>query len=196
MAFACQAFSYYGITAWLPSLLADEEGLSRAAAGVSSSLFQVLAIVGAFAVPALVAWWGRPSLVLLAVTAAWATLPVGLLVAPSLWPLWCCLAGAAQGGGITIIFIAVVRRSQGTTDSRRMSTMVQGGGYVVAATGPLVIGAVHDASGGWTVPLLVTLGVVTLMAVAGAPAAGGRAEAVTEDVVEPARVPAERGARG
>jgi CP family cyanate transporter-like MFS transporter len=193
VAFACQAFSYYGMTAWLPSLLADEQGLSRAAAGVSSSLFQVLAIVGAFAVPALVAWWGRPSLVLLAVTAAWATLPVGLLVAPSLWPLWCCLAGAAQGGGITVIFIALVRRSQGTTDSRRLSTMVQGGGYVVAATGPLVIGAVHDVSGGWTVPLLVTLGALTLMAVVGAPAAGGRTVAVADDAGEPARVPVERG---
>ncbi|HEV7871546.1 MAG TPA: MFS transporter, partial [Modestobacter sp.] len=100
LAFAGQAFSYYGATAWLPTLLADENDMSRSAAGVSSSLFQVLAIVGAFSVPALVAWWKRPSLVLLAVTAAWVTLPIGLLVAPSLWALWCCLAGIAQGGGI------------------------------------------------------------------------------------------------
>jgi CP family cyanate transporter-like MFS transporter len=196
LAFGCQAFSYYGITAWLPSLLADETGLSRAAAGVSSSLFQVLAIVGAFAVPALVSWWGRPALVLLAVTAAWATLPLGLLVAPELWPLWCCVAGAAQGGGMTIIFIAVVRRTRGVTEGRRLSAMVQTGGYLVAATGPLVIGAVQEASGGWTVPLLVTLGAVTVMAVVGAPAAGGRAEAVPEDVAEPDRVPSERGPRG
>jgi CP family cyanate transporter-like MFS transporter len=196
LAFAGQAFSYYGLTAWLPSLLADEQGLSRAAAGVSSSLFQLLAIVGAFAVPALVAWWRRPSLVLLAITAAWATLPLGLLLAPSLWPLWCCLAGAAQGGGITVIFIAVVRRSRGLTANRRMSAMVQGGGYTVAATGPLVIGAVHDASGGWTVPLLVILGAVTVMAVAGAPAAGGRRDRGTTDVREPARAPSGGDRRG
>jgi len=196
LAFAGQAFSYYGLTAWLPSLLADEQGLSRAAAGVSSSLFQVLAIVGAFAVPALVAWWGRPSLVLLAVTGAWATLPLGLLLAPSLWPLWCCLAGAAQGGGITVIFIAVVRRSRGLTQNRRMSAMVQGGGYTVAATGPLVIGAVHDASGGWTAPLLVILGAVAVMAVAGAPAAGGRPDGAATDVREPAGARPGRGTRG
>lgn len=204
VAFACQGFSYYGMTAWLPSLLADEQGLSRSAAGSSSSLFQLLAIVGAFAVPALVAWWGRPSLVLLAVTATWTALPIGLLVAPSLWPLWCCVAGVAQGGGMTIVFIAVVRRSRGTTENRRMSAMVQGGGYVVAATGPPVVGWVHDVSGGWTVPLLVILGAVTLMAVVGAPAAGGRADAATdggaeapaEDVPGPTAVPAERGSRG
>jgi CP family cyanate transporter-like MFS transporter len=196
LAFSGQAFSYYGTTAWLPSLLADEQGLSRTAAGASSSLFQLLAIVGAFAVPALVAWWGRLSRVLLAVTAAWATLPLGLLVAPSLWPLWCCLAGVAQGSGITLVFIAVVRRSRGLTENRRMSAMVQGGGYTVAATGPLVLGWLHDASGGWTVPLLVILGAVAVMAVAGAPAVGGRPDPVAEDAAESARTPSERGSRG
>jgi CP family cyanate transporter-like MFS transporter len=196
IAFAAQSFSYYGLTAWLPSLLADEQGLSRAAAGASSSLFQLVAIAGAFAVPALVAWWRRPGIVLLTVTAAWTALVVGLLVAPSLWPLWCCLGGAAQGGGMTIIFIVVVRRTRGLTENRRMSAMVQGGGYTVGASGPLVIGALHEASGGWTVPLLVILGAVAVMAAVGAPAAGGRPDLVAEDVPEPARAPSERGARG
>jgi CP family cyanate transporter-like MFS transporter len=194
VAFAGQAFSYYGATAWLPTLLTDEQGLSRSAAGVSSSLFQIMAVAGAFAVPALVRWWGRPALVLLAVTGVWATFPLGLLAAPGLWPLWCSLAGVAQGGGITVIFVAIVRRSRDLTENRRMSALVQGGGYAVAATGPLVIGAVHDASGGWTAPLLVILGAVVLMAVTGTPAAGGRSDAAEE----PERVPvaAGRSARG
>jgi CP family cyanate transporter-like MFS transporter len=176
LAFAGQAFSYYGVTAWLPALLADEQGLSRSAAGVSSALFQVFAVAGAFAVPVLVARWRAPSLVLLAVTAAWATLPIGLLAAPGLWPLWCSLAGVAQGGGLTVVFIAIVARSRDLAENRRTSAMVQGGGYVVAATGPLVVGALHDASGGWTVPMLVVLGAVAVMAVAGGLSAGGRTE--------------------
>ncbi|WP_299954679.1 CynX/NimT family MFS transporter [uncultured Modestobacter sp.] len=194
LAFAGQAFSYYGATAWLPTLLSDENGMSRAAAGVSSSLFQVFAVVGAFSVPALVAWWKRPALVLLAVTVVWAALPVGLLVAPGLWALWCCLAGIAQGGGITVVFIAIVRRSSDLTENRRLSAMVQGGGYVVAATGPLVIGAVHEATGGWTLPLLVILGAVVVMAVAGTASAGGRAETDNEVGARPA--PAEEARRG
>jgi MFS transporter, CP family, cyanate transporter len=194
LAFAGQAFCYYGATAWLPTLLADENGLSRSAAGVSSGLFQVLAVVGAFAVPPLVSWWGRPSLVLLAVAAFWATLPVGLLVAPSLWALWCCLAGMAQGGGITVLFIAVVRRSRDLVENRQLSAMVQGGGYVVAASGPLVVGVVHDATGGWTVPLLVILGAVLVLTVAGTASAGGRARADIEE--EPALVPAGEERRG
>jgi len=192
LAFAGQAFSYYGAAAWLPTLLADETGMSRSAAGISSSMFQVMAVVGAFAVPALVAWWGRPSLVLLAVTVLWATLPIGLLVAPSLWALWCGLAGIAQGGGITVLFIAIVRRSRDLTENRRLSAMVQGGGYAVAATGPLLIGAVHDASGGWTAPLLVILGAVTVMAVAGTASAGGRAGTQSQVGPEPVAAGEER----
>ncbi|MGY1841192.1 MULTISPECIES: MFS transporter [unclassified Modestobacter] len=194
LAFAGQAFSYYGATAWLPTLLADVNGMSLAAAGASSSLFQVFAVVGAFSVPALVAWWKRPSLVLLAVTVVWASLPLGLLAAPSLWALWCSLAGIAQGGGITVVFIAIVRRSRDLTENRRLSAMVQGGGYVVAATGPLVIGAVHEASGGWSAPLLVILGAVIVMAVAGTASAGGRTEAATE--AGPVPVPAGKEHRG
>jgi len=189
LAFAGQAFSYYGATAWLPTLLADENEMSKSAAGVSSSLFQVLAVVGALAVPPLVAWWRSPALVLLAVSVAWATLPIGLLVAPSLWALWCCLAGVAQGGGITVLFIAIVRRSRDLTENRRLSAMVQGGGYTVAATGPLLLGAAHDVTGGWTVPLLVILGSVTVLAVAGTAAAGGRE---TETGPAPAPVGEER----
>jgi CP family cyanate transporter-like MFS transporter len=192
LAFAGQAFSYYGATAWLPTLLADENDMSKSAAGVSSSLFQVCAVAGAFAVPALVAWWQRPSLVLLAVTAFWATLPIGLLVAPSLWAVWCCLAGVAQGGGITVVFIAIVRRSRDLTENRRLSAMVQGGGYAVAATGPLVLGAVHDATGGWTAPLLVILGAVVVMAVAGTASAGGRVERDDEAVPVPVLAGEER----
>ncbi|MFC7571186.1 CynX/NimT family MFS transporter [Klenkia terrae] len=162
------------MTAWLPTLLADEQGLTRSAAGVSSSLFQVFAVAGAFAVPALVAWWRRPAAVLLAVTATWATLPIGLLAAPGLWPLWCALAGVAQGGGLTVVFIAIVARSRDLAENRRTSAMVQGGGYAVAATGPLVVGAVHDVSGSWTLPMLVVLGAIVVMAVAGGLSAGGR----------------------
>jgi MFS transporter, CP family, cyanate transporter len=105
--------------------------------------------------------------VLLIVGTAWAALPVGLLVAPSGWALWCALGGAAQGGGITLIFSLVVRRARDLAENRRMSALVQGGGYTVAAAGPLAVGALHDATGGWTAPLLVVAGALAVLVVAG-----------------------------
>jgi CP family cyanate transporter-like MFS transporter len=170
-AFSGQAFAYYGVTAWLPLLLRDELGLGPAQAGTAASVFQIAALVGAFAVPALLRRPG-PRGVVLVVAAAWTALPVGLLLAPTLWPLWCGIGGAAQGGGLVAIFALIVRHSRDPTESRHMSALVQGGGYVVASTGPTVLGAVHTATAGWTVPLLVVQAAVTLLAVAGAVSAG------------------------
>ncbi|GAA3236682.1 CynX/NimT family MFS transporter [Pseudonocardia petroleophila] len=175
IAFGGQAFSYYGVTAWLPLLLHDELGMDPAAAGVSASVFQVAAVAGAFGVPVLLRVFDRPLPSLLVVCAFWATLPLGLLLAPELWPVWCALGGVAQGGGFTVIFSIVVRAARGPAEGRRMSALVQGGGYLVAATGPTVVGAVHEATNAWTVPLLVVLGAVAVLTVAGSYAASARA---------------------
>ncbi len=174
IAFAGQAFSYYGVTAWLPLLLRDELGMDAGAAGLSSSVFQIAAIIGAFGVPVLLRVFAAPRPALLVVCAAWAALPLGLLLAPQYWALWCALGGAAQGGGFTVIFSLVVRRARNLTESRRMSALVQGGGYLIAAAGPTVVGAVHDATGSWTGPLLVVVASVAALTIGGTLAAGAR----------------------
>jgi CP family cyanate transporter-like MFS transporter len=43
-----------------------------------------------------------------------------------------------------------------------MSALVQGGGYLFAALGAPVMGALREATGGWQVPLIVTAGVVVV----------------------------------
>ena len=172
-AFSGQAFAYYGITAWLPLLLRDELGMAAASAGTSASLFQVAALVGAFGVPVLLRLFPGPRAVVLVVVAAWTTLPVGLLLAPGLWPLWSVLGGAAQGGGLTVIFALVVRHARDLTENRRMSAAVQGVSYIVASAGPTVVGAVHAATAGWTAPLLVVLAAIAVLAIAGTASAGG-----------------------
>ncbi|MEJ5866857.1 MFS transporter [Pseudokineococcus sp. 5B2Z-1] len=174
--FGAQAFSYYGLTAWLPTLLADRLGQSPAAAGAASSVFQVLAVVGALGVPALLQRTA-PDRVLALVGACWVAFPVGLLLAPQGWLLWAALGGAAQGGVFTIVFVLVVRLSGDDRQARRTSALVQGGGYALASLGPLALGAVHDATGAWTAPLLVVVGalVVLVLGVGAVAVSSGRA---------------------
>ena len=166
LAFAGQAFGYYGLTAWMPTLLADEVGLTREGAGASSAVFQILAVVGALGVP-LLALRVRPAVVIGLVAVLWTAMPLGLLFAPQAWLLWSIIGGAAQGGGITIVFIVIVRMATTDTDARRLSALVQGGGYALAALGPLAIGGLHDASGAWTVPLLAVFASVLVLGVSG-----------------------------
>jgi MFS transporter, CP family, cyanate transporter len=175
LSFGGQAFSYYGVTAWLPSLLSDRIGLSRGEAGASSSIFQIVALVGAFAVPVMVARQVPSRIILLSVCAAWMCLPVGLILAPAAWPVWCAFGGAAQGGGFTTIFSVVVARAADSRDARHISASVQGGGYIIGACGPLVVGSVHSSTGGWTAPMLSVAAAVAVMATAGTVAIGRRA---------------------
>jgi MFS transporter, CP family, cyanate transporter len=172
-AFVGQAFAYYGVTAWLPLLLRDEIGMDAGTAGLSASIFQIAALVGAVGVPVLLRVLRGPRVVVLVVSATWATMPLGLLLALPLWPLWSVLGGVAQGGGLVAVFALVVARARDLVENRRMSALVQGGGYTLAATGPTVVGAVHEVTGGWTAPLLVVLAAIALLAVAGTAAAGG-----------------------
>src|SRR5664280_668150 len=99
IAFAGQAFAYYGLTAWLPTLLADEQGMTRHAAGAASSIFQVAALIGAFATPLVINRMGGPLPAFVINGVLWASLPLGLLWASDLWPLWSALGGTAQGAG-------------------------------------------------------------------------------------------------
>jgi CP family cyanate transporter-like MFS transporter len=156
LAFSGQAFAYYAVTAWLPTLLADVRGLGLAASGAAASLFQIAAIVGAFGVPALAArtpaW--VPTVV---IGTLWTVLPIGLLVAPDGYLLWSAVGGVAQGGGFTVIFSIVARVAATDAETAGISARVQGIGYLTATAGPPLGGWLHELTGGWAVPLLVVL---------------------------------------
>ncbi|WP_382308109.1 CynX/NimT family MFS transporter [Herbiconiux sp. UC225_62] len=161
LAFAGQAFSYYGLTAWFPTILEQELGYTAANAGSSSSIFQIAAVVGALGVPLLSKRIGIP-ITFIGVAALWVSFPLGMILAPSTWLLWGFLGGVAQGGGITIVFMLIVQLAMSGTHARRLSAMIQGVGYALGATAPTLVGAVHDATGAWTLPIGVVL-VATLV---------------------------------
>ncbi|GAB3164453.1 hypothetical protein GCM10027059_20600 [Myceligenerans halotolerans] len=166
VAFVGQSFAFFAVTGALPELLGDRIGFTPAEAGAAASLFQGLAILGSLVLPATHALrlpLGAASAV---VTACWLSLPLGLLFAPGWWALWCSLAGLAQGGNFAVIFTLVAQRAGSPVAARRMAATVQSCGYVIAFTGPSVMFAVHDATSGWSAPLMLVLAVLTAMAVA------------------------------
>ncbi|MDQ0736542.1 MFS transporter [Arthrobacter agilis] len=166
LTFGAQAFSYYGLTAWLPTILEQELGYSAGQAGTSSSIFQIAAVVGALGVPLLSQRLGVPRTFAL-VSALWISCPAGLLLAPAGWLAWGLLGGVAQGGGITLVFMLVVQLALSGTHARQLSAMVQGAGYAIGATAPSLIGAVHDATSTWALPIIVVLVATLVFAVAG-----------------------------
>ncbi|MFG2591324.1 hypothetical protein [Streptomyces sp. NPDC048438] len=49
---------------------------------------------------------------------------------------------------------------------RRLSTMAQGTGYLIACLGPLGLGLLHSASEGWSLPVAGLLAVLVAQTVA------------------------------
>ena len=169
-AFAAQSSSYYGITTWLPTLLADERGYSTAVAGSASSVFQLAGIAGAITVPLLRLRF-RPRTVIGLIGVLWVSLPVVLLVAPEHFVVGSVLGGVAQGGGFTAIFTIIAEVGGDARRTTALSAFVQSCGYLIAAAAPPAVGAVHQASGDWFAPMLVTLGTTLAFLVFGVMAA-------------------------
>jgi CP family cyanate transporter-like MFS transporter len=166
IAFAAQSCSYYGITTWLPTLLADERGYSAAVAGSASSVFQLAGIAGAIVVP-LLRLRLRPRTVIGIIGLLWVSLPVVLVVAPEHFLIGSITGGIAQGGGFTAIFTIIAEVGGDARRTTALSAFVQSCGYLVAAAAPPAVGAVHQAAGNWLAPMLLVVGTTVAFLVFG-----------------------------
>lgn len=165
LAFAGQSFAFYAVTAWLPTLLSDQ-GYRAAASGAIASIFQLTGIAGGLLLPLLTVNVSIRSGVIV-VFVAWLAVPLGFLFAPHAWLVWCVVGGLAQGAGITVAFIMINAFGGDAHTAAGRSGVVQGIGYAIAAPGALIVGALREATGAWTVPLLVVLAAVLLFGVGG-----------------------------
>ena len=77
----------------------------------------------------------------------------GLLAAPgSATPAWMVLLGLGQGTSFALALTLIVLRAPDAPHATALSGMAQGFGYMLAATGPFLAGALHDLTGGWRRP--------------------------------------------
>ena len=78
---------------------------------------------------------------------------IGLLTT-NVWPaLWVMCVFAGPGASISLALLFMVLRSTSGGQTNQLSGMAQCVGYVVAAIGPVAIGALHDLTGSWTVAM-------------------------------------------
>ena len=179
-AFGMQSFAYYGVSTWLPTFLADTLGADQTGAGALASMFQAFGIAGAFLVP-LISRYAPQIVAASVVCGCWLTLTLGLLFAPELFLIWVVFGGLGQAGGFVVIFTTLVRVARSSGEAAGMSALVQGGGYVIAASSAPLTGFLHQLSGGWTIPMLViaaATAIFTVCVLAGVGAAR-RADAST-----------------
>jgi MFS transporter, CP family, cyanate transporter len=170
-----QSLVFYAGLAWLPSILRDA-GFSAGAAGTLLALYALGGIPASLLVPVLATRMRDQRLLAAGVTLLEAAALLGLLVAPDAAVAWVSLFALGQGGAIALALTLMVLRSPDPKRAAELSGMAQTIGYSLAAVGPLAIGALHDWSGDWDVPLVALLITALPLLVVGV--AAGRARIV------------------
>lgn len=168
-AFAGQCTIYYCLTAWLPTIL-RESTAAGSAADATAAVFQLSAIFSAVALPTLLRRLEQRS-VIIAAGGLWVACATQLLLVPKLALLGSVLGGMGQGAGLAMMLTLAAQRARSESESARALTVIQGAGYALAAASPSLIGAMRDATHGWTAPLMMLLGVAFVLPVAGSLAA-------------------------
>jgi CP family cyanate transporter-like MFS transporter len=168
-----QSTAFYAGLAWLPSILEDA-GYSSGQAGSLQALNSLVSAAPAFLIPWLAAHRRTQTGILAWIVALAAAGTAGLVVAPGADVLWVVLFGLGQGGTLGLGLILPVLRSHGASVTAALTGMTLCVGYLVASSGPWLLGAVHDLSGNWTAPVLVLLAITLAELVPGIPATRAR----------------------
>lgn len=158
--FGTQSFQAYIAFGWFANFFRHHH-LAATEAGLLVAFYSGLSIPVSMIIPALAVRGQRPIVLMLAVLATISYL--GMLVAPvgGAW-LWMLLGGIGSGMfPLTLTMIGLRSREVASTAS--LSAFVQSIGYLVAGTGPLLVGLLLGLTGdNWTWPLILLLVAATL----------------------------------
>jgi len=167
LSMAVSSLSAYACFAWLPTILGDIAGTTAAEAGALLALFSLAGFPAGIIAPILVQRLRNPGWIVQGGVVLFVSGYLGLLLAPTAitW-LWVLLVGL--GPILFPVTLALINtRTTSTQNSASLSGFVQGIGYTIGATGPLLVGLLHELTGGWTVPIVALLVVCLTAIVAG-----------------------------
>jgi len=154
--FGVQSMHAYVQFGWLPQIYRDA-GISASSAGALQALLSSVGILGALAMPTVIARSRGLHALMVSFGVMLALGYAGLLVAPAtlpwLWALMLGLSGLAFPTAIALI----TARTRHPSVTAQLSGFVQPVGYALAAIGPFVVGLVHDATGGWSLVIVLLM---------------------------------------
>lgn len=162
-----QSLSYYATLSWFPTLFRDR-GASAVHAGTLLALMNLGNAVTALLVPVLAHRLADQRLL-----AAISMIGTGAgLAGAAFGPLraaaaFIFLLGLGQGASLGLGIFYTMARAPDPVTAASLSAFAQSVGYLLASAGPLLLGFLHTATGGWAIPVWVLMGVVALQLVTG-----------------------------
>ena len=164
--FGLQSMNAYIQMGWLPQIYRDA-GASATTGTIALALLGSLNVIGGLVMPMLIARARTLTPFVVTFAAATAIGYLGLLLTDAQLPyLWAFLLGI--GGFCFPTAIALIpARSRSHVVTAKLSGFVQPYGYLLAGSGPILVGAAYDATGQWRGILIALVASAVLMGLVG-----------------------------
>lgn len=178
-----QSIGFYCVVAWLPTI-AQESGSTATEAGLLLSTSILVGAASGLIVPALSSRAADQRVSAAGMVVFTVSGLLGFAIAPLSAPwLWATLIGIGQGGTFPLALSLILLRSRTAAEVPRLSAMAHTVGYLASASGPLIMGAIRERTGSWSVALLFVVAVAVAQLSFGLLA--GRSRFVGRPVVAP-----------
>ncbi|MCK9508850.1 MAG: MFS transporter [Pigmentiphaga sp.] len=143
---------YYVVIGWLPIILTDA-GLSPSQAGSLHGAMQLATALPGLVLGPILHRMRDQRLPAVVVTVGSALALLGLMLAPQWAFAWTLLFGAGSGSWFILGLTFIGLRTGSAPQAAALSGMAQSIGYLLAAVGPMAMGALYARLGGWKMPL-------------------------------------------
>lgn len=168
-----QSCTFYILITWLPSVVRTF-GRSDVESGWDVFLFQAMGIAGSLLTPLLLNR-GRDQRFTAAAPPVFLLLSMlGIVFCPQLLLLWVVISGFCCGSSLVSALTFFGLRTHTHREASALSSMGQSIGYLLAACGPVLFGAVYGATGSWALPLQLLAAIALAQAMMGLAAGRNR----------------------
>ncbi|TDD44870.1 MFS transporter [Nonomuraea terrae] len=164
--FGTQSMIAYIMFGWLATMLGDL-GYDSAQAGLIVGIFTALNIPVSMFVPSVAGRFRDQRPVVVGLVAFYVIGFAGLWAGPaSLALVWVAFVAVGMGSfPLALMMLGLRTRTPETTAA--LSAFGQSAGYLIAGAGPLLVGVLHDATGGWALPFTLIFVVIAAQLVTG-----------------------------
>lgn len=165
--FGAQSMQAYVAFGWFALFFQEEGGFTAARSGLLVAFLAGLSIPVSLAVPSLAARMTSQRPLVVFHVGCYLVAYTGMLLAPrsGAW-VWALLVGVGAGAfPLALTMIGLRTRTADATAS--LSAFSQSVGYVLAGTGPLLVGVLHGRSGDWSAPFALLFAGLLVVLVAG-----------------------------
>jgi CP family cyanate transporter-like MFS transporter len=153
LTFGLMSIAFYGLNSWLPDAYV-ENGWSEGSAGVLAVL-NVTALLPTLLVPWLSDRTGSRRRYLVGLSVLLLIGVLGFVLLPDGGWAWAALAGLGVGALFPMVMTLPLDVASRPAEVGAVAAMMLGVGYFVSGLSPFVLGAIRDASGGFTAVLSV-----------------------------------------